>query len=945
MQKLVQFRQIIREFFYMSKFVKTLYFIVSVDKIILINYLLQFNYSYRRKNMINTQILYSWERNSYLAKEWAMALCLELSSYRGIKAECDMLWEPESDIKSSIKSKIEKANRIIIVVTKSYNEKISQGEGMVSYEESIYKEIVQKSEDKNKILFVLKDKNIDLPDGWKEYNRIDLSLANIDDYSNHKKSIENRINEIILFLSNQPKYKLPESISKKPIPKSTRVLSFNELFLSESTNIDEGHEKTIRLSDQERTLKKYIESNANQRSFVDEYIKVGLAGDNNFNDRITPELFLKHFFVERDNDEEQKYKRTITELFGSYTHNMLCFQSDRGSGKTVFLKTIAYRYAEITKNSKYRYNTIIFDFSNINDKSVTKESIVFQKLKKIYRRIMKNSVPGWREKFIEKINGLRTIEFPASDLMFNLNEFEIELKNAIDLLAPSDNLDNWYYGYSRRIKEISDNADENILFILLLTFYLLALESMPDATTKKDGKRKQNRFVIVFDNIETFDNGDMAKRISDYVQKCHGFIQKVYGELNNKDSFFSNFTFVISMRTSTFLPFGNQHTNLWSGEKYIKRLKYYDFTIEALIKKIIFLKRIKNYKETYLYKSLINVLSIMIPRKTIFESIENGNDILSSEKYFATYRFLPLFNNNYRRAMEMITGALTNDSTCDLYLQFISMLSDNTRISYDSLISGIRKMIIRHIFDDLFSNGYLSTIGFKGLTGGEESSMTRMILEYLYWSEIRHLANSPKSEFEGVEISKLIWVFKHFCTKECLANTLYDLSIYVKRSKERANALYAWAYLIYYRKLDADLSFEDFENIIYSVFDNSNQNIIINDLSFEPSQIKVKLSDAGMCFVQNYMRDPEFLMARNKDEYKLSALYSLNTIDEIQRYIGILLDIISNCIKKIILKGEKVCKLYGNNKEKCIYEVYKYDSDIMQCSLFIRYQECLDRLC
>lgn len=287
-------------------------------------------------NMINIQVLYSWEKNSFLAKEWTMALCLELSSYRGIKAECDMLWEPESDIKASIKSKIEAADRIIIVVTKSYNEKIKQSTGMVSYEESIYKEILKKTEEKNKILFILKDKKIDLPEGWEGYNRVDLSLANIDDYSVHKDSIEKKIDDIILFLSNQPEYKIPISSDKKPIPKSSRVLSFKELFLSESTNMDEGHDKTLRLCDQERILKNYIEKNAEQRSFVDEYIKVGLAGDNNFNDKISPELFLKHFFVERSNDDEQKYKRTITELFGSYTHNMLCLQSDRGSGKTVF---------------------------------------------------------------------------------------------------------------------------------------------------------------------------------------------------------------------------------------------------------------------------------------------------------------------------------------------------------------------------------------------------------------------------------------------------------------------------------------------------------------------------------------------------------------------------------------------------------------------------------
>ena len=887
--------------------------------------------------MINVLVLYSWENNSFLATEWAMALCKELSSYKGIRADCDMLWHPQSNTKQMIKNKIETADKIVVIVTKSYNNKIQNNIGMVSYEESIYSDLIKKATDKNRILFVLKERDIDLPRNWEGFYRIDLSYANIDEYLSNKKIVNNNIDRIILNICDLPEHEIIPPNNKKSIPHSKKVLNFEELFVSKLTTFEESLEQTVSLTDQEKSLKKHIEKSANQKSFVDEYIKAGLAGDYNLNGRMTPELFLKHFFVSRQNSIEESYRSTISDLFSSYTHNMLCIQSDGGSGKTVFLKTIAYRYAEQSKKSKYRYSNILFDFSNLNDKFVKKEDAIFQKLKKVYRRIMKDSVPGWRNSFFNRLNELRQISFPHSDLMFNLTDFENELKHAVDLLAPSDKLDDWYIGYSKRVQKVRDKADENILFILLLTFYLFALESMPTI-------KKENRYVIVFDNIETFDNGDMTMRISEYVQKCHGFIQKIYGELNNKDSFFTRFTFVISMRTSTFLPFGNQHTNIWGGERNIKRIKYYDFTVEALLKKIVFLTKIKDYKNTYLYKTLINVLSIMIPKSCILEAIRNGGNVPPQERYFATYRYLPLFNNNYRRAMEIICNAFTNEAISEKYNKMIDSLSGLYGSQYDYLINGIRKTIIRYVFDDLCRNSYLETIGFKSLSGEEEYSMTRMILEYLYWNEMRHMLIDPQSNYDGVEISKLIWVFKHFCSKKCMKDTLYDLSIYIKKNKDKANALYAWAYLIYYKKLDADLSEEDFKKIIDSVFDNPNAIIILNGMKFNPTQIKVKLSDAGMCFVQNYLRDAEFLMARNNDECKLGALFSLKTTESIKKYIDTVYLIIKNCIEKIILGGERVCKLYGHEKEKCIYEIKKNKYDVLECSLFIRYQECLDMI-
>lgn len=284
-------------------------------------------------------------KNDLSAQEWTMALCNELSTHN-ILATCDMFWEPTSDVKAALKEKIETADKIIVVVSKDYNKKISHQIGMASYEEAIYEKLIKETNDKNKILFILKEKNISLPRNWEDFNRIDLSLANIDDYIASRKEINEKIKRIIQILNDLPEYQGKTTSKKQDIPVPKVSKNFEELFRRQALNTDETHEQNSTLKEQERKLLKYIETGANQRSFVAEYIKAGLSADTDFNGRITPQLFIKHFFVERKDYEEEKYKRTIGELFSSYNHNMLCIQSDGGSGKSVFVKTIAFRYAQ-----------------------------------------------------------------------------------------------------------------------------------------------------------------------------------------------------------------------------------------------------------------------------------------------------------------------------------------------------------------------------------------------------------------------------------------------------------------------------------------------------------------------------------------------------------------------------------------------------------------------
>ena len=881
---------------------------------------------------MNVLLLYSWEDGNEDASNWAAALCFELSKYKNIDPTFDLLWKPESNVLETIREKIENAQKIIVIVTKSYNQKIRERVGTVSYEEVIYKEIIEKSAEKNKILFVLKEKGIDLPDGWEGYNRFDLSEANFfaqeSNYKANFRNIYETINQIVLCLIDKPIFSA-QKVDKRKIPQQKRSSGFKQLYKQNETRNHRPDDQALSPSEQKKRLIKFITDNANQESFIMNYIKSGLSSDNNLNGRMTSLLFYEYFYIPRDDNEERKFRGIVKNLFSDTQHNMLCFQSDGGSGKSVFLRTLTANF-----NNSETYSYSFFDFSDIYDKSVNKEDMIFNRFRKTYRSIMKDS--AWRAVYINQLRRLNDIQLPDSDLMFNLISFIGELKNGIKMLIP-DKLDDWYTGYSKRAHAVKESADVNILFYILMVFYLIALGCKPQ-------HRKQEKFIFIFDNIETFDNGNMARNIADYVQHVHSFLNKIFIEMNDQDTFFLKFTFVLSMRTSTYLPFGNIHTDLWNGGRNVIRLPFHDFTIDALNKKLLFLKVITNYEETLLFKSLYRIILFVLPKHVIDKVLDNNEKVDYREyRHFTKYRFLPFFNNNYRTSMQTLYTITTNAEMRDTYSTMLDETNKKSDKEYDYSINGLRLMIFRDIFNVLQENDYLSAIGFNQLCGSDEHSKTRMVLEFLYWSEVKYYIDYPNTPYEGESLIQLLNVFNHFMSIEQIASILYDTSVYIKRNRVKAAALYAWGYLVSYNNLDADFSEEEFKRTISQISKTNEMIITQNNERIMPEKIKVRLSDAGMCFVENYLRNPEFLMARHTSNGKQNALFSLDKIDNITEYVNTTYDTILNCINKIITGGEKVCVLYNPGKTTlCFYKSISKPWDILQCALFIRCQECID---
>ena len=885
----------------------------------------------RRRKLL---VLYSWEGNNNEAKQWALSFCYELNNYTQVEATCDMLWAPHSDTKQEISQEIQDADNILVIVSKSYNEKIRLRRGMVSFEEAIYEKLVNTSKETNKILFLQKDPGISLPKGWKDFCRIDVSSFNQNYYfQSTAKERQETIDQIIRFCFGLPEYCLINNGSKE-LPKPKNVEPFSERYCKDVLREIWRNENYMSIEEQERRLIEFITKNAFQKAFVDLYIRAGLSADLNLRGRITPQLFKKHFLVKREDEEEEKYNEIINELLNSTEHNCLCLQSDGGSGKSTFIQTMGLR----KKNNSGEYFTnIILDLSNLSKYQNTKEDLLFQRVRKEYNRMSKSKggyFIAWRNAFEKRIQELEKITF-EDDRLFAVTDVQANLRSALSNLVP-DKLDDWYKGYTSRITS-AKNTDSTVLFIILIIIYLMILDCKPQLD-------RMEKFSLIFDNIETFDNGQEAQKISYYVEVCYRYAKNVFLELGIFDNFYEKFTLIVVLRTSTLIPFANMQTDMWSGDHFVKQIKYFDFTEEALLKKLKFLQKIPDYKNTILFKRVYAVVSVLLPTNKIDEYLKTGSLADAKYRHFTSKQILPLFNNDYRKTMKNLHGSIVNEDRDPTIYSMIMELSGLEGSTYDYYVNGIRMALIRDVFNRLKIHDYFEEIGFSDLSGVENYSMTRLVLDYLYWNELNSVVQGH-TNYIGAELSEIASTFKYFCNHENLVDILYCLSIYTNKNSKKGEALHEWGNLLVFDNLNVDFTQSEFNEVIKDYLITGKAQVKIGDVEINLRKVYVRLSDAGMCFTQHYIRSFEFLMSRRKKGTSEPALFLMRKYDTLLESLNGIYDIIKNCISKLIMGCENICVLFGKEKEECAYRrapKNEVNLNIMVCSLFIRYQECLD---
>lgn len=683
----------------------------------------------------------------------------------------------------------------------------------------------------------------------------------------------------------------------------------------------------------ERVFKEYLKSKLDQGSFASEYLKSGLSSDLNLGGMLTPEVFKQYFLVERKGFEAISSR--IHDLFRSNTHNLLCIESERGSGKSTFVNTMhlakdkkyifEYPYPYIDMTKRNTYNRYCED---------TISTMFYERLSSI------DASTDWHRAFFET----------ANRVLINGNDtrsifMQRILSEAINACNNRESFENFILHHDNRVEQVRD-CDIKVFLLL----YLLAL-----ATKPKHDHEKETRWIIVFDGIEAFVTRD-AEDVAIAIDDVHRFIESAFESVGLKDSFFTKFTFVIPIRTATSLNFQNsvvtQGRNIWGNgntkENIIKLPRSY-FSLEALLKKLYFFKELDldccDVKNRQLFSKCIDIVSLLIPYPNIIKYLNGEMSIkeaIGKLRSFAEQHLLPLLNNDHRSLVDKICDFSSFDTNPEYNLT-ISSIEDNIQnhkcqIKYAS--NGEAMMVFRNMFDKLYLENVLDSIGYSDLDNTHQPGVTRTMLNFLYYKEWYYRLhninqNQYGGEYRGVAFNVLLDMLKPFAENDIkqLSLVLFRISALNATSKLASY----WTNLIIIRGLENRLDEAGFEEIIRSYYDESD-----NTIQRTIRNWRVKLSDAGACFSSWASKQFEFLLSRCNNDLATVALFAYdveNNFDGIVDACNKVLEIIrTEAIDKLINGCLQDCIL--GNSERSISHC-KFDNNLLECSLFQRYQECL----
>lgn len=924
-------------------------------------------------------ILFAWQdapkgtQSFSVTSQWANALTNELNRYKYVTAKNDLqVLNGSSRRYDYLKQEIlDTRLKILVVLSIEYIQNVKNQKGIAHIENLALSQRIAEHGLGNDVLFIKKDRSVVSPYGLLEHNIeiVDYSWINESSFNlytveEQKKSFDAIISFFDGLSANIPVYKT----SIQSYESSKQPITFETLFPSD--------EQVRSTEYQEKRLLSYIRERCDDASFLTQYIKSGPASDECLFGRMTPELFYKHFYIPRK--AEQEFNRLVDSLFHSPNHNMLCVRAGRGSGKSTFLNMLSLRGTQQT-----HYTPVFVDLAQTSNysKGKNKEAILYQVVRKWYRRMCNSASDEafqkeWRDSFVREASRYSTLTDDIIDSTF-LSMIKFMFASVIPEDADRDNhvekerewYDSlWKKGYSARFMEsvlgstnYSARVGEESTFFLLMIFLLTILNAIPTRTT-------ENRFLIVFDNLESFDNGERASSIIEFATNCHKEIHKVFDELNRADVFFLKFTFVLSIRTSTFGFIGNRQSQwIWDYGRNAIDLKYEDFSVESLLKKLLYLKQ-NRLAKSKLYSRLYTLLELLLPRRVIANSLNkkeytSDEDLENPEKerneelairHFASDRLLPLYNNDFRRAMDSVCAAIFNRDDCDKIVDYIHTAQCAPAITYSNDIYGARMIIMRSIFDDLNYSGCFEEVGFRKLpvNNDEPTSITRSLLSYLYWHQVIHLSQAERGKYSGISLLNLMDTFKHFIdstnSKENFSSILFALSNFAVSNENFFRTATTWANLIsfYYKKRITGNYVLTFSTLSSAIND-----CIYGKQSFDAQEIFVRLSDAGICFVRYYMDSYEFLCARMRGSY-VNALFCMETEGEITDQLGKMYQVLLTCVHKLLGSCEETCNLYQEGTQhSCFFdELGELDSRkgivkaMLSCSLFIRCQECSEMI-
>lgn len=617
---------------------------------------------------------------------------------------------------------------------------------------------------------------------------------------------------------------------------------------------------------------------------------------------LTSHLFFEYFYIKPRREEDDRIFDMVNSLFIDESHNMMCIKSTAGTGKTTLIRTLECRINRSKNRYQFQYHvldclnnggaTYLFPYNDIR-----------KRFRKEFTQVYQNE--DLRCKFFSVLNTIATFNSSKIDsldwLADEIGAFNRRLYSGKNK-KQGPIIENYVQRLSIAFEKIPAKRKESLSLILLILILACKKSCMADGKKIKD--------IIVIDNIETY-TSSVATEVGNNIYNAIKTAEDCFNVLiENKVlhlSFKKDFIFIFCVRPVTNFSLSSRQDYgemFGANDKYVYTWEYFDFALEAMLKKLKFLE--ENNINNGLSLSVRQIIKIVAPEKVINDYIDNGK--LTTLEFpdvcdFSQRRLLPFFNNNYKNALMNIVS-LNKD-----WLEMALKYSNDS--DFDLVKKEARNMahmiLFKHIFDKFISDGTFKAFGIERIVnGGQRHSLIRTVLACIYWKT--EGAGSSGVLQRSVTVRELLDAFPTVKANEII-DILCKFSIYMKNKDDeiKSNAIKYWGELIELKGIKNALT------VKRDISDADMQN-----------SIEITLSSIGKCFVEFVSVQFEFFSARilnvNRNPLSLYDNPCLETnnngfshiIDEVIEALNKFAETLQETVK------EYVCKdcLIMNQKKK-----------------------------
>lgn len=597
-----------------------------------------------------------------------------------------------------------------------------------------------------------------------------------------------------------------------------------------------------------------------------------------------PELFEQTLYYESENS--QNYKELICDILrnpnGKNTFFLVGYQ---GCGKTTFIHSVINKYKRETDAK-----VIIVDC----DKKGKAQHQIKKNMCSLFRKMIETN-PIY-SMFIDFYNDNMEV---LLDIIEEEN-YQTFIK-IISEINEAENKDkkNEYIGKLRKFINSALSIKE--------AFYLLILWSL--ASGYHDFKMTDKKLMIFIDNLDCIDEYRELVEFVSCIDALTVDMSEVFDRLilcrdtDNHDTFVSKIKIFIAMRETTKANLPSSHFSNAFRSIYTNR----DLT-ECYNKGEIIKKRIESIFE-YDKNNLIKK-----EQKEQFNLIRKIIDDIWTENVI-----YPLFNNNYRSAVEMLIKVVV------LHTQKMKKYTQLMNLEQSQYKHGARGILFKFIFDEFNKSdgneeSCFKRIGVLDLLNRKNNSVSicRLILSYLS----NYTETKCDSARNSISLKEIMTNFHDIFLDEKVGKILCEM--FALRDT-------VWSHLISFNQIE----YKDCENKIESYIDF---------LTLDPDNTMMHYSCAGKIYIEYVATHFEFFTVRVYKENRDALFCDSNLIRDPNTHNFKCVDIVNRicteveqcctslkefnieiCKKNNYLDPYNVPKFYKDSHYICNFKRKEYD--------------------